>query len=157
MGLAMSGIKAVKRRVVCAALGGLGVICLGGTLSVAADDPCEALGKLLTNRAELIQVVQAYHDKKPTAEEACATFTKLSSVNSTSITAAQRDGSWCHAPDTLVPNLKNQQAQIDKAKANACKVAADMKKAPQNAGPPGKFGGSDGIVGGEMKLPQGAL
>jgi len=153
----MSGRKAVKLRVVYTVLGGLGLLCLGSNLSLAADDPCEALGKLLSNRAELIQVVQAFHDKKPTADEACAAFTKLSSVNSTSITAAQRDGSWCHAPDTLVPNLKSQQSQIDKAKSNACKVAADMKKAPQNAGPPGKFGGSDGIVGGELKLPQGAL
>ena len=139
------------------ALCGLGLFVIASGASRAADDPCEALGKLLANRAELIQVVQAYHDKKPTADEACAAFTKLSSVNVSSITAAQRDGAWCHAPDNLIPSLKTQQSQIDKAKTGACKVAADMKKAPQTAGPPNKFQGSDGIVGGELKLPQGAL
>lgn len=95
----------------------------------AADDPCQMLGKALSGRAQIIQEVQSFREKKPTADQACATFTKLSKINVTAVAAVERDGAWCRAPEDLAANLKSQQAEIDKGKQNACKVAADMKKA----------------------------
>ncbi|MCX8502755.1 MAG: hypothetical protein ORN52_02075 [Beijerinckiaceae bacterium] len=125
----------------------------------AAEDPCVGLGKNLTDRGQLIQHVQSFQSKKPTAEDACDTFTKLSKINATTVSALDRDGAWCRAPDTLAPNLKGQQAQIDAAKANACKVAEQQKKAQAAGGAQAHqpMGGADEIVGGAMKLPQGAL
>ncbi len=129
-----------------------------GSVVHAADDPCQALGKVLTGRAEIIQEVQAYREKKPTADQACSTFTKLSKLNVTATSAVERDGAWCRAPEDLAASLKKQQSDIDAGRKNACKAAADMKKAQKNGGgAPAPFGGGDGIVGGEMKLPQGAL
>mgnify|MGYP003329822983 CR=1 FL=1 len=124
----------------------------------AAEDPCQALGKVLNDRMQLIQAVQAYKDKKPTADEACTAFTRLAKFNESAVSAVERDGAWCRAPDDLSGTLKSQQAEINKARQLSCKAAADMKKAQKNGGStPKPFGGADGVLGGEMKLPQGAL
>lgn len=142
------------RFVITAAFVGL----LSGTTVHAADDPCQALGKVLNGRAQIIQEVQSYREKKPTADQACAAFTKLAKLNVTAVAAVERDGAWCRAPEDLAGSLKNQQNEIDAAKKNACKVAVEMKKAQKNGGgTPAPFGGADGILGGDMKLPQGAL
>jgi hypothetical protein len=129
-----------------------------GSVVHAADDPCEALGKVLTGRAQVIKEVQTYREKKPTAEQACSAFTRLSKLNVTALSALERDGAWCRAPEDLTVSLKSQQNDIDAGKKNACKVAAEMKKAQKNGGgAPAPFGGSDAVLGGDMKLPQGAL
>ena len=125
----------------------------------AAEDPCVSLNTLMANRAQVIQRIQGYKDKKPTAEEACGTFTQLAKVNATSITALDRDGAWCRAPDGLAENFKAQQVQIEAGKTNACKAAAEQKKAAANGGATQRqpLGGTGDILGGPMKLPQGAL
>jgi hypothetical protein len=125
----------------------------------AADDPCQTLGKLLGDRVQVIQRIQAFKDKKPTADEACVTFKSLAKLNLKSVAAIERDGAWCRAPDGLAENFKSQQSQIELGQTNACKAAADQKKAQSNgAGAPRTpFGGADDVVGGAMKLPQGAL
>jgi|GEM_PF-487477 len=125
----------------------------------AAEDPCVGLTKILGDRGQLMQHIQSFQSKKPTAEEACDAFTKLSKINITTVGALDRDGAWCRAPDTLAPNLKGQQAQIEAAKANACKIAEQQKKAQATGGAQAHqpLGGADDIVGGAVKLPQGAL
>ena len=129
------------------------------SMALAAEDPCVSLTKILGDRGQLMQRIQTFQSKKPTAEEACDTFTKLAKINSTTVVALDRDGAWCRAPDTLGPSLKGQQAQIDAAKANSCKIAEQQKKAQAAGGaqPRQPLGGADEIVGGAMKLPQGAL
>jgi hypothetical protein len=125
----------------------------------AAEDPCQKLGKLLGDRVQVIQRIQAYKDKKPTAEEACSAFKSLAKLNVTAVAAIDRDGAWCRAPEGLAENLKSQQSQIELGQTNACKAAVDQKKAQSNgAGAPrAPFGGTDDVLGGAMKLPQGAL
>jgi hypothetical protein len=124
----------------------------------AAGDPCPALGQFFMEREKLIAQINEFHKKKPTAELACQTFTSLSKATSTTIAAVERDGAWCHVPEAVAPNLKTQLSQIDKAKAGACKVAADQQKA-QKDGKNQQFlgGNSDDVLGGPAKLPQGAL
>jgi hypothetical protein len=123
----------------------------------AADDPCVNLTKLLNERGQYIQQAQGFQKKKPTADEACTVFTKLSKINVTTAAALDRDGAWCRAPDTLADNLKGQQTQIDAAKTNSCKVAEAQRKGQAAGGQHQPFGGGDEIVGGGLKLPQGAL
>ena len=124
----------------------------------SADDPCQVLGKILNDCMQLIQQVQAYKQKKPTADEACAAFTRLSKFNVSAVSAIERDGAWCRAPEDLAGSLKTQQTEINKARQISCKAAEDMKKAQKNGGgSPKPFGGTDDILGGQTKLPQGAL
>ena len=124
-------------------------------------NPCEVLAKTLTERGQVIATIQSFQKKKPTAEVACSTFTKLSSVSLTAIGSVERDGTWCHVPEDLASSLKAQQDQINTTKGNVCKAAAEQRKAQQNGGKPsapgGPLGGTGDILGGPMKLPQGAL
>lgn len=123
----------------------------------AADDPCVTLTKLLNERGQYIQQAQGFQKQKPTADEACTVFTKLSKINVTTTAALDKDGAWCRAPDSLAENLKGQQSQIDGAKTNACKVAEAQRKGQAGGAQRQPFGGGDDIVGGGLKLPQGAL
>lgn len=129
-----------------------------------ANDPCAKLGVLMQDRMKIIERIQAFKDKKPTAEEACAVFTRLSSVNKTAVQSLERDGAWCRAPENVAVSLKEQQGQIEQGKSNACKVAAEQKKmqnqqgaAGQGAPQTGPLGGTGDVLGGPVKLPQGAL
>jgi hypothetical protein len=138
-------------------------VCVGAlgfaSLAHAAEDPCVGLTKVLNDRGQLMQHIQSFQTKRPTAQEACNVFTKLSKINVTTVGALDRDGAWCRAPDTLGPTLKGQQGQIDTAKANACKIAEQQKKGAAKGGAEARqpFGGTDEILGGAIKLPQGAL
>lgn len=128
-----------------------------------ANDPCAKLGKVMEERMKIIEQVQSFKDKKPTADQACAAFKKLSSVNKSAIEGLERDGAWCRAPETFAASLKQQQDQIEQGRANACKVAAEQKKAQSQQGAvgpgpkTGPLGGTGDVLGGPQKLPQGAL
>jgi len=129
----------------------------------SSADACAKLGAVMQERVKIIEQVQSFKEKKPTAQEACSVFTKLSSVNKSAVEGLVRDGSWCRAPDTFAESLRQQQGQIDAGKTNACKVAAEQKKmeSQQGAAAPGQkmgpLGGTGDILGGPQKLPQGAL
>lgn len=152
---------------------GLFVICVAGFVMSgaspvyaqdAANDPCAKLGATMQARVKLIEQIQGFKDKKPTAQEACSVFTKLSSANKVAVEGLERDGAWCRAPETFAASLREQQDQIDQGKANACKAAAEQKKMQQQQGAAsgrgpqtGPLGGAGDVLGGPQKLPQGAL
>jgi hypothetical protein len=108
-----------------------------------ATDPCAALGKLLSDRGKVVQNIQGFQKKKPTAAQACDAFTSLSKLSTAAIKATEQDGAWCHV------------------RSQACGVAANEKKMQQRAGggtaKQGPLGGTGDILGGPVKLPQGAL
>jgi hypothetical protein len=145
------GIWAKKSAILAMVFGGM------AGQALAADDPCMTLSKLLNERGQVIQQAQGFQKKKPTAEEACTVFTKLAKINVSTVASLERDGAWCRAPDTMAENLKGQQSQIDGAKTNACKVAEEQRKGQAAGAQRQPFGGGDEIVGGGLKLPQGAL
>jgi hypothetical protein len=126
-----------------------------------AADPCAALGKILSDRGKLIQTIQGFQKKKPTAAQACDAFTSLAKLSTSAIKATEQDGAWCHVPENVLPSLEGQQADISKARSQACGVAANEKKMQQRAGggtaKQGPLGGTGDILGGPVKLPQGAL
>ena len=130
----------------------------------AADDPCVKLNTLMQNRMNLIEHIQGFKEKKPTAQEACSAFTKLSSANKSAVDGLQRDGAWCRAPESIAASLKTQQDQIDQGKAVACNAAVEQKKMQNQQGAggakipnTGPLGGTGDVLGGPVKLPQGAL
>jgi len=135
----------------------------GTSMALAQDaaDPCAALGKLLADRGKVVQNIQGLQKKKPTAAQACDAFTSLSKLSTAAIKATEQDGAWCHVPENVLPSLEGQQADISKARSQACGVAANEKKMQQRAGggtaKQGPLGGTGDILGGPVKLPQGAL
>ena len=125
--------------------------------AMAQDAACEDLGKKLNAYGQLMQRAQTFQKKKPTPDEACSLFTNLQNASKAVIPALDQNGAWCHVPDQAMTNIKAQQDQIAKVRANACNIAAQVKK-QQQQGPAGGglLGGGD-VLGGPMRVPQGAL
>jgi alpha-beta hydrolase superfamily lysophospholipase len=124
---------------------------------------CAAIGPMLQERGKLLQRAQGFSKKKPTAAEACSVFTSLANNGAKIMPWLKTNSEWCHVPPEVATNVGAQGAQVAKAKANACQAAVMQKKmeaqARQGGGQkqPGLFGGGDDIVGGPIKMPQGAL
>lgn len=127
------------------------------TLAQAQDAACESLGKKLNTYGALMQRAQGFQKKKPTPDEACSVFTGLANAGKDVIPELEQNAAWCHLPDNILAGIKGQQDQIVKVRGNACGVAAQMKKQQQQQQQgPGLLGGGD-VLGGPMRVPQGAL
>lgn len=137
----------------------------------AQSAECTAIGELLKRQGELSQTAQSYGKKKMTPAliaSACATFGKLSANTSEAIAKLEKDGDWCHAPGSFLDALKESQPNIAKAQKDACTAAANIKKMEQQARQQaeqqkkqmqgaGPIGGGGDVLGGPIKVPQGAL
>ncbi|WP_244643553.1 hypothetical protein [Alsobacter metallidurans] len=130
----------------------------------AAASDCASIGPLLQQRGALLQRATNFAKKKPTAAEACSVFTSLAANGAKVLPWLKTNADWCQVPPQVTETITQQSAQVNKAKANACQAAAMQKKMEAQAkrgggGPqaPGLFGGGDDVVGGPIKMPQGAL
>lgn len=145
---------------------GLGVVlavALAPRTAQAQSAECMGMMKVLKDRVTLLQQWQTMQKKKQaTAPAACNLFTQLNAKVTTAIAEVEKNGTWCHAPDELLANLKDEQPKVSKARGDACKAASTQKqmeaqRARQQRSAPGPLGGGDSVVGGPIKMPQGAL
>lgn len=129
----------------------------------AQSAECQGMIKLLQDRVNLLQQWQTMQKKKQvSAAGACNLFTQLSGKVSAAIVEVEKNGTWCHVPDQVLPGLKDEQPKVNKARGDACKAVQMQKKmeaqrAQQQRSAPGPLGGGDSVVGGPVKMPQGAL
>jgi hypothetical protein len=137
----------------------------------AQSDECQALGKVIQRQGELTQAAQGIGKKKMTPaliSQACSTFVQLAANTKEAIAKLEKDGAWCHAPPTILDALKASQPNITKAQSNACTASANVKKQMQQAKAQqeqqkkqmkgaGPIGGGGDVLGGPIKVPQGAL
>ena len=147
----------MRMRLVLAATicGGLGI---AATPAMAAPESCaKDFAPLMTKRQAYINTINGYKNKKPSAPAACSTFSGLSAQNRKISAWMESQKDWCQIPDDTIKAIKDQQAQIDKTRANACNAAAQQSKMMrqmknqqqrQQAGPG---------IGSGVRLPQGAL
>lgn len=158
-----------RHRLGATAIGAL-ALSLGLALSASgaqaqASPECTKLGQMLQKQQSMIQRVQGFQKKKPTAAVACSAFTELGANTSGLVDELQKNGDWCHAPANLIETFKSQKTQIASARSNACTAAVQQKKMEaqakrqqqqqfQGAGP---IGGGGDVLGGPIKVPQGAL
>ena len=128
------------------------------TPALAQQAPeCVDIGNKLNTYGQWMQRAQNFQKKKPTPDEACNVFTNLQRSGSAVVPALEQNGAWCHVPDQALANIKAQQEQITKVRAEACKVAAQMKKQQQQGAQGGGLLGGGDVLGGPMRVPQGAL
>jgi hypothetical protein len=137
----------------------------------AQSDECQALGKVIQRQGELTQAAQGIGKKKMTPAliaQACSTFGQLAANTKEAIAKLEKDGAWCHAPPNILDALKASQGNISKAQSNACTAASNVKKMEQQARAAqerqkkqmqgaGPIGGGGDVLGGPIKVPQGAL
>ena len=140
----------------------LGALVVGALLVVpvatasAQSSECDKLAKVFETRAKTMQQIEGFKKKPPTADQACAVFARLKEQNASAMAEVERNGDWCHVPADVLPNLKAQHAQIEDTRKGACTAAAQQRKQMEDSKKQGLLGGGD-IIGGPMRLPQGAL
>jgi hypothetical protein len=164
MTLRLTGERRALRGLIFAACASLAPALWAGP-ALAQSSECEKIGKLLQERSSLIQQIQSMGKKKKlTPDSACGLFGRLQANGNAVIAALDKDGAWCHVPDQVLPNIKTQNGQIGTNRVKACNVAAQQKKMmeaarKQQSEGGGLLGGSAAgdVLGGPIKLPQGAL
>jgi hypothetical protein len=144
---------------------GAGVIFSQSAPALAQSTECEALKSQFETFTKLIGQAQSLGKRKVGPDQACSLFTKLQSTQVSLVPMLEKDGAWCHVPDPTIAGVKQQTNPIAKAKTDSCSAALKFKQMEaqarkqqqqrqQGAGP---LGGGDSIVGGPVKMPQGAL
>ena len=140
---------------------GLGVLCLLALSSagqaLAQTPECVELGKLFNRRQAVIEQINGFQKKQVSPDAACSAFTKLGQLTTDTIKAIEKDGAWCHVPGEILPNLQNQTAQIAEARKNSCGAADQQRKAQSDAKQNNPLSGGDSVIGGQIKMPKGAL
>jgi len=158
----------MARILLIAAVAGMGAAGQAGEAHAQAASSCEVGANMLKSRAPLIARIQGFAKSKPTAAQACAAFNQLA-ANGVQITKwLDANGSWCQVPEQVGATLKADQPRVAQIRTQTCNVAAQQAKmmtqarqqqaqAAQGGGERNPLGGSDTILGGDLKLPQGAL
>lgn len=151
--------QGVRATLLAAAIVGPGLTAAGPARAQAND--CAAAGPMMQERAKLMQRIESFKKKKPTPTEACSLFSSLAANGAKLLPWIETNGEWCHVPADFSAAIKGQQDQIVKVRAQACGMAAKEKqmmdqarKGGQGNGP---LGGGDEVIGGSIRMPQGAL
>lgn len=117
----------------------------------ALTPTCQAdLDKHASKRLEIIQKINGFQKKKPTAQAACATFGGLVKAEADMLKWMEDNTAWCQLPEPFVADFKKGTEQAVKARGQIC-TAAKRQAQQQNAAPRGPAPGSG------VQLPKGAL
>ena len=145
----------ILRNVRCGAVGMLAMLAMTG-LAQAQSNECNALGEKFQKRQATIDQIQSFNKKPPSADQACASFTRLVTQTNELMKSIEDNGAWCHVPQEILPGLQSQLPQITEGRKNSC-AAADQQRKAKSAPAASPFGGGDSVIGGAVKMPKGAL
>jgi hypothetical protein len=108
-------------------------------LSVAAAraDSCQDLGALKEKRESILQsinvMVQANKGKQLDAETFCGHARPIIAADNAFLAALNKNKDWCQIPDEVLTQFKEIQGKDTAMATRACNVAAQMKKAKEQA------------------------
>jgi hypothetical protein len=113
---------------------------------------CQAeLDSLAQARLDVINRINGFNKKRPTARQACSVFGELVNAEAKMLKWMQENQDWCRLPDPLVTSFKDGSQQAVKARGQACTAAKREADGGGGAAPRGPAPGSG------IRLPQGAL
>ena len=139
------------------ALGGAFLL-VGSTGASAVPESCGEFTKLITPRIALIQKLNNFKNKKPTAAEACNVMTGLVQVDKKIMDWMVANKDWCQVPDEQLAQLKQSADQSSGFKSKACAAAVTQaKQIEQLKRAQAQGAGSAPPPGSGVRLPQGAL
>jgi hypothetical protein len=139
---------------------GAGAIVVPAGEARAQASGCQAdFQKVMEPRQTLINRINGFRTKRPTAGQACSTLTQLVAADRKVIDWMTENKEWCQIPDEVVEQLKTASGDAAKSRGTACSAAKNQQsqiararaqeRAAQQGGPP--------PVGSGVRLPQGAL
>lgn len=99
-------------------------------------------------RLQLIEKINGFAKKRPTAKQACAVFGDLVKSEADMLKWMEDNQAWCQLPEPFVVDFKKGTEQGAKARTQVCAAA---KQQQQQRAPSGPAPGSG------VRLPKGAL
>ncbi|KAF0230321.1 MAG: hypothetical protein FD175_1643 [Beijerinckiaceae bacterium] len=129
-----------------------GLVGLCATEASALTPACQAeLDKYGGVRLTIIQRINAFQKKKPTAQAACNIFNELVKSEAEMLKWMEDNQAWCQLPEPFVEDFKKGTQQGVKVRGQICTAAKRQAQGAQEAAPRGPR------VGGGVTLPKGAL
>lgn len=127
------------------------ILAVGFSISAhALTASCQAeLDKYGQARLEVINKINGFAKKRPTAKQACAIFGELVKAEAEMLKWMEDNQAWCQLPDPFVADYKKGTEQGTKARAQVCTAAKKQQQQPR--APSGPAPGSG------VRLPKGAL
>jgi hypothetical protein len=119
--------------------------------------------KVMGPRQTLIERINGFRNKKPTATQACSTLGQLVSADGRLIKWLTDNKEWCQIPDQLIEQVQGSTGQASRSRTQACGAAKNQQvqiaraRAAQARAQQGGGAGSAPAVGSGVRLPQGAL
>jgi hypothetical protein len=153
-------MKSVSRMLLAAGLL-LGSSMLAPQEALAQSASCqEDFKKVMDPRMALIQRINGFRNKRPTAAQACQALRSLRAADGRLITWLQANKDWCSIPDEVLEQAQQSAAGASRAQAQACNAAAQQARQQrqiqeQQAGEGGAPRAP--AVGSGVRLPTGAL
>ncbi len=129
----------------------LGLLALSALPVQALTAACQAdLDQHAQVRLKIIERINGFSKRRPTAQLACTTFGQLVESERKMLDWMEANREWCQLPETLIEDFKNATSQSGKARAQTCE-AAKREASGQGSAP------RQNVPGGGVSLPKGAL
>lgn len=124
-----------------------------GANAWALTPSCQAeLDKHGGARLEVINKINGFQKKRPTAQQACGVFGQLVKVEADMLKWMQDNQQWCQLPEPFVEDFRKNTQQSVKARGNVCAAAKKEAQMREQGGVP-----RGPAVGSGVQLPKGAL
>jgi hypothetical protein len=116
--------------------------------------------KVMAPREALMQRINGFRNKRPTAGQACSTLGQLVTADGNVLKWMTENKDWCQIPDALVEQLQTASGQVSKSRGQACSAAKNQvtqQARARAAQARAQQGGGAPAIGSGVRLPQGAL
>lgn len=144
------------------AVAGLALLLQAGAASAqGASASCDSIAKTLTERKVMVERLDSFQKtkKKPSIQEVCALFTKLTANGAAGMKWLEANKDWCSIPESFAEGFKKDHLKVSEARGKTCSMAAkaaEMQKKAAQAAPQNQLYGGPGLTG-SFKMPQGAM
>lgn len=129
-----------------------GLVAVAGPAS-ALTPSCQAeLDKYGAARLEVINKINSFQKKRPSAQQACAVFGQLVKAEADMIKWMDDNQQWCSLPEPFVEDFRKSTQQGVKARGQVCTAAKREAEARAQGGVPRGPAPGSGV-----QLPKGAL
>jgi hypothetical protein len=155
----MLRVSTFLARTCAAALAVSAVAFLGSAPAQAQSSTCQTgFQGVMAPRQALLQRINGFRTKRPTAQQACSTLSQLVSAEVRMIKWMTENKDWCSIPDETIAQAKQANSQASRARGQTC-TAASRQAQGQAAAARQRAQGADAppAVGSGVRLPQGAL
>jgi hypothetical protein len=138
-----------------------GLVLLAPAAASAQSESCQNdFQKVMGPRVALIERINGFAKKRPTAAQACQTLRSLRAADLRLIKWMEDNKDWCQLPDELLTQAKSGTQNTVRAQNQACGAAAQQARQLRQLREQQAGGGGQPrapAVGSGVRLPQGAL